>query len=44
MMRTWGEIDRQRMERVDAYLGLRGAWNICELNDGPFVILGGIEE
>jgi len=44
MMRTWGEIDRQRMDRVDAYLGLRGAWNICELNDVPFVILGGIEE
>ena len=24
-MRAWGEIDRHRMERVQAYLGLRGA-------------------
>ena len=34
-MRTWGEIDRHRMERVQAYLGLRGAWNISELTDVP---------
>jgi aminopeptidase len=32
-MRTWAEIDRFRMERVQAYLGLRGAWNISELAD-----------
>lgn len=35
MLRTWGEIDRHRMDRVDAYLGLRGAWNISELADVP---------
>jgi aminopeptidase len=34
-MRTWGEIDRHRMDRVQAYLGLRGAWNISELTDVP---------
>ncbi len=34
-MRTWGEIDRHRIERVQAYLGLRGAWNISELTDVP---------
>jgi aminopeptidase len=34
-LRTWGEIDRRRMESVDAYLGLRGAWNISELTDVP---------
>jgi hypothetical protein len=32
-LRIWGEIDRRRMECVDAYLGLRGAWNITELSD-----------
>jgi aminopeptidase len=35
MMRAWGEIDRHRMDRVQAYLGLRGAWNISELTDVP---------
>jgi aminopeptidase len=34
-LRTWGKIDRRRMECVDAYLGLRGAWNISELTDIP---------
>lgn len=34
-LRTWGEIDRHRMERVQAYLGLRGSWNISELTDVP---------
>jgi aminopeptidase len=33
MLRTWGEIDRHRMEQVQAYLGLRGAWNISEMTD-----------
>jgi aminopeptidase len=32
-IRLWGEIDRERMEKMDAYLGLRGAWNISELTD-----------
>ncbi|MFO0890505.1 MAG: aminopeptidase [Isosphaeraceae bacterium] len=34
-MRAWAEVDRFRMERVHAYLGLRGAWNISELSDVP---------
>jgi aminopeptidase len=34
-LRTWGEIDRHRMEQVQAYLGLRGAWNISEMTDVP---------
>ncbi len=34
-MRAWAEVDRFRMERVQAYLGLRGAWNISELSDVP---------
>jgi aminopeptidase len=34
-LRRWGEVDRTRMERVDAYLGLRGARNISELADVP---------
>lgn len=31
----WGRIDRARMEQVQAYLGLRGAWNISEMSDVP---------
>lgn len=34
-MRLWGELDLQRMERVQAYLGLRGARNINEMADVP---------
>jgi aminopeptidase len=34
-LRTWGEVDRHRMERVQAYLDLRGAWNISEMTDIP---------
>ncbi|MGC8639905.1 MAG: aminopeptidase [Isosphaeraceae bacterium] len=34
-IKTWGQIDRARMERMHAYLGLRGAWNISELADVP---------
>jgi aminopeptidase len=34
-LRLWGEIDRHRMERVHAYLGLRGARNISEMADVP---------
>jgi aminopeptidase len=34
-IRLWGEVDRARMERMNAYLGLRGAWNISELTDVP---------
>jgi aminopeptidase len=34
-IRIWGEIDRARMEKMSAYLGLRGAWNISELTDVP---------
>ncbi|WP_165071054.1 aminopeptidase [Paludisphaera rhizosphaerae] len=32
---TWGRIDRARMDQVQAYLGLRGAWNISEMSDIP---------
>ncbi len=32
---TWGRIDRHRMEQVQAYLGLRGSWNISEMSDVP---------
>jgi len=32
---TWGRIDRTRMEQVQAYLGLRGSWNISEMSDVP---------
>ena len=34
-MRTWGEIELHRMERVQAYIGLRGARNISEMADVP---------
>jgi aminopeptidase len=34
-LKMWGEIDRNRMQHVQAYLGLRGAWNISELTDVP---------
>jgi aminopeptidase len=34
-MRAWGEAERFRMERVQAYLGLRGARNVNELADVP---------
>jgi aminopeptidase len=32
---NWGRTDRSRMEQVQAYLGLRGAWNISEMSDVP---------
>jgi aminopeptidase len=34
-MRLTGEIERQRMEAMDAYLGVRGADNSTELSDVP---------
>jgi aminopeptidase len=30
-----GDVERYRMERVDAYIGLRGSWNVTELSDVP---------
>jgi aminopeptidase len=39
-MRLWGEIDRFRMDRMQAYLGLRGTRNINELSDVPDDRLG----
>jgi aminopeptidase len=39
-MRLWGELDRARMDRMDAYLGLRGTRNINELSDVPDDKLG----
>jgi aminopeptidase len=32
-MKAWGGWDRHRMERVQAYIGLRGSRNICEMSD-----------
>ncbi len=34
-MRLIGELERARMERVDAYIGIRGAWNSNEFADVP---------
>jgi aminopeptidase len=34
-MRAWGESERHRMERVQAYIALRGARNISEMADVP---------
>ena len=34
-MAAWGECDAQRMEKVQAYLALRGARNISEMSDVP---------
>ena len=34
-MKRFGEFDRYRMERVDAYIALRGARNINEMADVP---------
>ncbi len=34
-MRTFGEVERFRMERVDAYIALRGSRNVNEMADVP---------
>lgn len=34
-MKTWGAVDLNRMERVQAYIGLRGARNVNEMSDVP---------
>ena len=34
-LRTWAETEAHRMDRVQAYLGLRGSQNISELADVP---------
>ncbi len=39
-MKTWGEAELYRMERVQAYIGLRGARNINEMADIPADKLG----
>jgi len=33
--RLLGEIEKYRMERMDAYIGVRGNNNICEMSDVP---------
>jgi len=33
--RLLGEIEKHRMERMDAYIGVRGNDNICEMSDVP---------
>lgn len=35
MVRTIGEIERSLMERVQAYIGIRGAQNVSEFSDVP---------
>ena len=32
---TWGDTDRYRMEKMDAYIGIRGSLNASELSDVP---------
>ena len=32
-LKLWGEIERGRMEQVDAYIALRGARNVSEMSD-----------
>lgn len=34
-LRLAGEVERYRMERVDAYIGVRGSHNVSELSDVP---------
>jgi aminopeptidase len=34
-MKLWSEIDRARMEKMDAYIGVRGSHNIAETSDVP---------
>ena len=35
LMELWGALERFQMERVQAYVGIRGAENISELSDVP---------
>src|SRR3954453_10909953 len=34
-MQAWGEFELHRMQRMDAYIALRGARNISEMSDVP---------
>ncbi len=34
-MKLIGDVEKYRMEQMDAYTGLRGSYNIAELSDGP---------
>ncbi|GAX91300.1 aminopeptidase [Effusibacillus lacus] len=34
-MRTWAEFDRFQMEKMQAYIGIRGGYNISEMSDVP---------
>ena len=34
-MRSWGEYDMHRMQDMDAYIGVRGSFNISEMVDMP---------
>ena len=34
-MRLWGDIERYQMERVQAYIGVRGSHNATEMSDVP---------
>src|SRR6478752_3610775 len=39
-MKLWGEVELRRMEKVQAYIALRGAKNISEMADVPDDKLG----
>ena len=32
-LEVWADCDLHRMKQMDAYIGLRGAWNVSELSD-----------
>ncbi len=34
-LKVWGDYDKYRMAKMDAYLGLRGNWNVSEMSDIP---------
>src|SRR5947207_15196567 len=34
-MKLWTDIDRARMQQMDAYVGVRGSHNIAETSDVP---------
>src|SRR5438477_12572787 len=34
-MKLWTDVDKARMEKMDAYMGVRGSHNIAETSDIP---------
>lgn len=35
MMKTWAEIDLNRMKQMDCYIGIRAGENVNDLSDVP---------